>query len=127
MNTLLSVILVVFLVVIAGFLIPLLLELKKTVVALRITTERKLNPALEELHLMLKNVRGISNTVNDITDNVRGLTDSLTEVSSRIHAVNQLVGGIGSSASVRALSLKAGVTAALTYLITNLLRKGDRQ
>jgi hypothetical protein len=105
----------------------LLLELKKTVISVRNTTENNLNPALEELELTLKGLRSISDNVNDITEDVKGVTGSITEVSTKIFAVNRTIDALSSMASVKALSLKAGVTAAVTYLITNLLKKGDRQ
>jgi uncharacterized protein YoxC len=69
----------------------------------------------------------MSDNVNDITADVKEVSGSITEVSTRIHAVAGFVDTIGSSASVKALSLKAGITAALTFLVKNLLRKGDRQ
>jgi hypothetical protein len=72
-------------------------------------------------------VRGISDNVNDITADVKEFSGSITEVSARIHAVTGFVDTLGSSASIKALSLKAGITAALTFLVNNLLRKGDRQ
>jgi len=127
MNIILSVIVSVFLIVIAVFLVPLLLELKKTVISLRNITENNLKPALDELQLTLKSARCVSDNVNEITADIKEVADSLTGVSTRIHAVTGIIDALSSSASVKALSLKAGMTAGLTYLLTNLLRKGDRQ
>jgi len=127
MNIILSVSVSFFLLITAVFLVPLLLELKKTVISMRNTTEKNLNPALEELQLTLKSIRSVSDNVNDITEDIKGVADSITEVSTRIHAVTGFLDTLGSSASVKARSFKAGVTAGLTYLSTNLLRKGDKQ
>ena len=127
MNIILTVIVSIFLLVIAAFLIPLLLELKKTVISLRNITENNLKPALDELQITLKSVRGITDNVNDITADVKEVSGSIAEVSARIHAVTGFIDTLGSSASVKAVSLKAGITAALTFLVNNLLRKGDRQ
>jgi uncharacterized protein YoxC len=123
MNTILLAIITAVFLVLAGFLIPLLLELKKTIVSLRNNTEKN----REELEFTLKSVRGITDNVNDITEDVKEFVGSVTEVGKKIRAVNMLIDTAGSSASVKAMSLKAGITAAVTFLITNLLKKGDRQ
>lgn len=127
MNTILLGIIAAIILVMAVYLIPLLLELKKTVISLRNTTEKGLNPALDELQITLKSLRNITDNVGDITEDVKGVTGSITAISSKIHIANRLIDTAGSSASIRAASLKAGITAALTYLLTNLFRKGDRQ
>lgn len=127
MDTILLGIIAALFLVIAVYLIPLLLELKKTVIAVRNTTEKNLNPALDELQLALKSMKSIYDDVNDITGAVKGVADSITEVSAKIFAVNRALDALGSAASVRAMSLKAGVAAAATYLLTNLMKKGDRQ
>ena len=127
MNTILLGIVAALFLVVVVYLIPLLLELKKTVISVRNTTERNLNPALEELQLTLKSLRSISDNVNDITGDVKGVADSITEVSTKIFAVNRALDALGSAASVRVMSLKAGIAAASTYLLTNLMKKGDRK
>lgn len=127
MDTILLGIIAALFLVIAVYLIPLLLELKKTVIAVRNTTEKNLNPALDELQLALKSMKSIYDDVNDITGAAKGVADSITEVSAKIFAVNRALDALGSAASVRAMSLKAGVAAAATYLLTNLMKKGDRQ
>jgi len=127
MNTILFGIIAALLLVIVVYLIPLLLELKKTAISMRNTTEKNLAPALDELQLTLKTIRSISDNVNDITEDVKGVADSITEVSAKIFAVNRALDALGSAASVRAMSLKAGIAAASTYLLTNLMKKGDRK
>jgi hypothetical protein len=127
MNTILLAIIAALLVVITGFLISLILELKKTVVCMRNTTEMNLNPALEELQLTLKSIRHVAYNVNVITEDVKGIADSISQVSSKLYAFSGLIDVLGSSVSGRAVGLKAGVTTALTYFITNLFKKGDTE
>ena len=122
METIVLAIVAVFLLVIAVYLILLLLELKKAVIFLR--NIENLNPALEELILTLKSIRNISDNVNAVTVDVKEVADSLNAIS--LGAIG-FIDTLKSSALVRALSLKAGVTAGLTYFLTNVLRKGDRQ
>ena len=127
MDTILLGIIAALFLVIVVYLVPLLLELKKTVISVRNTTEKDLAPVLEELQLTLKSLRSISDNVDDITGDVKGVADSIAEVSTKIFAVNRIIDAFSSTVSVKTLSLKAGVTAALTYLFTNLLKKGDKQ
>ena len=127
MNTVILVVIAVILAVMAAYFIPLLIELKRTVLSLRKTTEENLNPALEELKLTLRSLRTISDNVGDVTEDVKQLSHSVGDIGKTIGAVNVLVGNIGSSAAVKAISLKAGIRAALEYFIANLLQKGERK
>jgi uncharacterized protein YoxC len=102
-------------------------ELRKAIASLRNATEKNLNPALEELQLTLKSIRSVYDDVSGITADMKEVVDSITEVSTKIHAVNRFMDMLGSSATVKASSLKAGLVAALSYLATNLLKKGERQ
>jgi len=111
---------------VAVIMIPLLVEARKTILLLRKTTEDKLNPALEELQLTLKSLRNVSDTVNDITTDVRTLSQSVGDVGKALGAVNALVLGFSTSAAVKVISLRAGITAALNYLVMNFIRKGER-
>jgi hypothetical protein len=44
-----------------------------------------------------------------------------------VGAVNAIIGNVGATAADKALSVKAGIRAALEYLLANLLRKGERK
>lgn len=123
MNTIVWVIIGAAVAGVAAFLIPLLIELRKTIATLRRTTEERLNPALDELQIVLKNVNGITGNVNEVTEDVKRLSKSVGEIGDTVSGINALVGSVGSSAAVRAVSFRAGVKAAAAYLVTHLMSR----
>lgn len=123
MNTIVLVVIGAAAVGVAAFLIPLLVELRQAVISLRKTTEEKLNPALDELQEVLKNVNGITGNVNEVTEDVKRFSRSVGEIGDTVSGINALVGTVGSSATVRAMSLQAGIKAALAYLVTHLMSR----
>lgn len=106
-------------------LILLMLQVLKAVMSLRKTVEGKLDPVLKDVESVMGNVREMSDSAKGIVEDVREFSASVREVGKTVRAVNDLAGGIGSSASIRAISLKAGIVAGLQYFLTNLLGKGD--
>lgn len=106
-------------------LIFLMLQVLKAVMSLKKTVEGKLDPVLKDVESVMGNVREISDGAKGIVEDVREFSASVREVGKTVRAVNDLAGGIGSSASIRAISLKAGIVAGLQYFLTNLLGKGD--
>lgn len=111
---------------VAAIMIPLLVEARRTILLLRKTTEEKLNPALEELQYTLRSLRNVSDTVSDITSDVRMLSQSVGDVGKSLGSVNALVQGFSTSAAVKVISLRAGITAALNYFIVNFIKKGEK-
>ena len=108
----------------------LLIELKKTTVTLRNfanTTENSIKPVLEELLVILKNTKGISDNINDITSDVKQFSLSVNEIGQKIRTVSGMMDIFASSAVVKTMSLKAGINGAVSYLISNLLKKGGRK
>lgn len=126
MNTIIFGVIAGVMVLLAVVLIPLILEIRRAVSALRHTTENQLNPALEELQATMKSIKGITDNVNAITEDVRQFSVAIQHAGQKISAVNTIVDSITSSLTVRTLSLKAGISTALSYLLANLMRKGER-
>jgi uncharacterized protein YoxC len=127
MDNILSIILTLSGLAIAIFLVPLLIEAKRTVVSLRRTVEDKLNPALDEMQSSLRSIHNISDNVNDITEDIRRFSGSVSEVGKTIHNISGLAGNIGPSMSIKVLSLRAGIMTAIKFLLTNLMNKGERK
>ena len=127
MNNIWLIIIAVSLGAVVAFLIPMLLELKRTLISLRITIETSLNPALDELQKNLKTMNSITENVNVVTTDVRQFSRAVSDIGNTISAVNMLIGDVGSSAAVKVISLKTGIAAAAGYLLINLLRKGDKR
>ncbi|MBI5101296.1 MAG: DUF948 domain-containing protein [Nitrospirae bacterium] len=112
---------------VAVFIIPLLIELKRTVSALRCTVETSLNPALEELHKNLKTLNAITENINTVTTDVRQFSQAVSEIGRSINIINSTINSAATSAAIRVISLRTGIAATAGYLFTNLLRKGDRR
>ncbi len=125
MTDILFIIIAVAVVIVVFFLVPLIIEARKTMISLRKTTEEYLNPALTELQLTSRNLRDICDNVTDITDDVKRFSHAVSDVGRTIGTVRGLVDGVGTSASIRAISLRVGVKTALQYLFSNILKKGD--
>jgi uncharacterized protein YoxC len=125
MDTILLAVIAVCLLVQVFFLVPMLVELRKTLIHLSKYMDDGLKPALEELQSAMKSLRGISDDVGGITSDVREFSRSVVEIGHTVSAINGLLETVGSSVSVRAVSLRAGIRAAVEYLAKNLIRKGD--
>jgi uncharacterized protein YoxC len=115
-------------VITAGFVISLIIELKKTVRSLNEflqTTEASIQPTLEELQLTLKSLRNISENLNEVTDDMKTLSGSVRDVGLTIKHVTGVVEDITSSVAVKAAGTKAGIKTGLMVLLNNLfLKKG---
>jgi len=127
MNNILLALIALSISAIAAFLIPVLIELKRTIVSVRKTAENNLNPTLEEMLQVLKNVNGISANVNDVTGHVKDFSKSISDIGHTVSTVNTLVEKAGASTAVKVISFRAGIKAAIEYLLTNLIKKGDRK
>jgi uncharacterized protein YoxC len=125
MDTFLLAIIAVCLLVQVFFLVPMLVELRRALVLLSKYMDDGLKPALQELQETLKSLRNVSDDVGGITSDVREVSKSVAGMAHTVSAINGLLEAVGSSASVRAAGLRAGIRAAIEYLARNLIRKGD--
>lgn len=106
-------------VVLVGYLVPTVIQVRKTVCE----SERLLARLNHELPLILKEVRGTSENMHAMTDQTREgirrttvLFQALEEVGQTVHQVNSLVRGTGGTIFVRLTSVLAGVRAASAVL-----------
>jgi uncharacterized protein YoxC len=113
----------------AGFVISLIIELKKTVRSLNEflkTTEQSVKPTLEELQQTLRSLRSVSDDLNEVTSDIKTLSGSVKDVGMNIKHVSNLVEDVTSSTLIKASGLKVGVKTGLMFLLNNLfLKKGD--
>ena len=115
--------------VIAGilFMIPVLLELRRTVRTLNSVlkiTEESLSPTLTELRKTLENLDRITTDISTVTDNVRVFSGSIRQVGKDVRELSGLVNVLGGGVGTKIAGLRAGVGAGVAYLAKNLLRKG---
>lgn len=115
--------------VLTGFIIYIILELKKTIDLVKVSmesVEKTLIPTVEELHLTFKSVRKITDDVGIVTENVKGLSGSIREISENVKQVSEAVGTITKSSVVQVSGVKAGIRAGFGYFIKNLFTKGQQ-
>jgi uncharacterized protein YoxC len=110
-----------------------MLELRKTIRALKElvnTTENSLKPTVAELQETLKVVRKVADNVTVLSEDMKILSGSLRDIGENVMRVSRDIGhvvnfvdGITSSAAVEASGLKAGIKAGLWYFAKNLLKQ----
>ncbi len=113
-------------IVTAGFVISLIIELRKTVCTLNElmkTTEESLKPTLEEVQLTLKSLRKVSDDLNDVTTDVKTLSGSVRDVGMNIRHISNLVESVTLSTAIKASGLKAGIKTGLEVLLGNLFSR----
>ncbi len=125
METILLAIIALCLLVQVLFFVPMVIELRRALSRLSKSMDEGLKPAMEELQAAMKSLRVITEDLGGITSDAREFSKSIGEVGRTISAINVLVENVGSSVSVRTMSVKAGIRAAIEYLAKNLIRKGD--
>lgn len=125
MNNLWEGLIVLAVLVLTGFLVMLIIELKKTTRSLRNTIDNNLNTTLGEIQETLKSIRNISDNITGITSDVKNLTGNVKEVGQNVKHVSELVGNVTSATSVTVAGLKAGIKTAIGVILNNLFtRKG---
>lgn len=122
-ETLLLLIVIIF-AVLVGFLIPAILELRKT--AREITSfvkmaETTLKPAVEELNETLKSLRTTLDDVNSVADDVKKFSSAVGDVADNVKELSNMIGEIPGRLS----GIKAAVVAAIEYIVAKFSKKGD--
>ncbi len=122
-------IIAVAVVVLVGYLIPTILQVKKTVSQ----SERLLIRLNHELPGMLKEVKGTNENIRALTDQARmGVNratvffDAVGEVGETVHQVHNTVRGKGGSMMVGLTSLLAGIKA-VTATVKHRVHKEPRE
>ncbi len=112
--------------VLTGFIIYIILELKKTIDSVKMSMEsieKTLIPTVEELEMTLKSVRKITDDVGVVTENVKELSGSIREISENVKQVGEAVSAITKTSVVQASGVRAGIRAGFGYFIKNLFTK----
>jgi ABC-type transporter Mla subunit MlaD len=93
-----------------GFLIPVLIQLKRTI---------------KEAEETLRSVRGITDKVNEVTDNVTSISGGLSGAAHDLRVATKHMEKLAVRLSRHFSGLKAAMSAAAGVLINNL--RGDRK
>jgi uncharacterized protein YoxC len=112
--------------VLVGFVVYILLELKKSLISLRqsiATTEEILKSTTEELQLTLRSVRKVTDDVGVVTGDVKELSGSIRQIGENVKQISSVVGMVTTTSVVQASGLKAGIKAGFGYFLKNILAK----
>lgn len=124
-------IITVILAVLAGFIIPALIEMKVAAAQARrflMNTEESLNNALNEVEETSRSIRSITDNIHSVTENISSVSSSVSELAEHIEGTVHSVQKLTSLTAGSVLGLKAGIMAAFGVLLDNLFfkRGGDK-
>ena len=122
MVEILLIIIAVILALIAGFLIPTLLELRNSSREMHefmARVESELKPVIDEFTEVLKNVKGITSGVNSITDDVKKFSSAVGDAGDKIRKITAFAEGL----PFKAAGVRAGVGAAIGFIVAQMFKK----
>jgi len=118
-----AVLVAITLAVLAVFMIPTFIEIRKTAVTLRETTEmaeRELKPMLQDVHRTLSDIKVLVEEATARTDDVKTFMEALGETGRNLHTINHVVGKVANvlaTSSVWAMGAKAAGRVILERLL----------
>ncbi len=119
------VVVAITMVVLAAFMIPAFIEIRRTAITLRQTSERaesEFKPVLHELHKTLSELKAIVEGVASKTEDVKCLMEALGDTGRNLRTINHVVGAVaGVLASSSAWMV--GAKAAGRVILERLLKK----
>jgi uncharacterized protein YoxC len=113
-------------IVLVAFLIPALIEMRKTAVSVRTyvtDVETQIQPILKELRELTANLRVFTDAVASRSDEVNSFMVSLGDTGRNISKINIVVGEVAGLLCRSSLWL-TGLKAAGQYAVGRILRKG---
>ncbi len=122
-------IIVLIIAVLAAFLIPAILQIKKTAKAVEDfmkTTQESLNPLLSELRQTIEKTNRAAEGIEESVANVQRLTRSVGETGALIEEVNSLLRQTGVSCAVKTASVGVGIKTAFSVLAKGLLKDSSK-
>jgi uncharacterized protein YoxC len=113
------------LVVLAAFLIPAVIEIRKTASAMRdfITgTDSELKPLLRDLQSTLADLKGITDQVSTRTEDVKSFMEALGDTGRNLRTINSVVGAVSGTLASSSLWL-TGAKVAGKFIIDRFSKK----
>lgn len=114
-------------IVLVAFLIPVILQIKRTAKAAEDflqTTQKSLNPLLKSLQETVENTNQVVDKLDESIGNVQHLTKAVGETGAIIDEVNSLVRQVRHTLSVSTSSFGVALKTALSVLAQGLIKKG---
>ena len=114
-------------VVLVGFLIPALIELKKTVAEsqrLIAHLDAEVPGLVKEIRMVTENLNAVTTEARDSVEHASALLHAVGEVGESVHQVHQAMRGKGTTFLVKLASMLAGVKAASHVLKQRVHKEG---
>jgi len=111
-----------------GFLIPVLIELKRTIRRANEfiqVTEKDITTSLREVEDTLRSIRGITDKINEVTSDVTSISGGLSSAAHDLRVTTRHMEKLVNRLSRHFSGIKAAMSAAVGVLINNL--RGDRK
>jgi uncharacterized protein YoxC len=121
-----AVVIAITFIVLAGFMIPTLIEIRKCAAALRtyITdVESQLQPVLKELRELSSNLRIVTDGIASRTDEVKSFMTAIGDTGRNISRINVAIGNVADIFFRSSLWI-TGLKAAGRYVINRIAKKG---
>jgi uncharacterized protein YoxC len=109
------------------FLIPVILQIKKTVKSAEDfldATGKSLTPLLAELRVSIERLNRISEDVEYSVSNVKHLAKAVGDIGSLIDELNNFIKKTGLSFTLKTAGIGAGIKAAVGVLMKGIIKKG---
>ncbi len=114
------------LIILLAFLIPFILQIRKTTKSaenfLEVTQE-SLTPLLSELKKSVERLNSVTEGVEDSVKNVQHLAKAIGEIGTLVDELNNFVKQTGLSFSIKTTSIGVGIKTALSTFAKGLIKK----
>jgi uncharacterized protein YoxC len=120
----------IILMIFLGFLVYLIFEMRRTIMAMRefiSRTEENLNPALIEMKLTFESIRTVTDDIGSVTAEVRDISEVIGDVSKNVRKVSGIVDGVGHLIGANVAGLKAGIKTGLMTLFYNVIQRKEKK
>jgi len=121
-----ALVIAIIFVVLAFFLIPVLLEIKKTAATVRtyITdVDSELKPILREMRELTTDLRALADSIASRSDDVRTFMTAVGETGRNVSRINAVIGDVA-DVFCRSSLWMTGLKAAGRYVIHRIAKKG---
>ncbi|HET6419662.1 MAG TPA: DUF948 domain-containing protein [Geobacteraceae bacterium] len=121
-----ALVIAIIFVVLAFFLIPVLLEIKKTAATVRtyITdVDSELKPILREMRELTMDLRALADSIASRSDDVRTFMTAVGETGRNVSRINAVIGDVA-DVFCRSSLWMTGLKAAGRYVIHRIAKKG---
>jgi uncharacterized protein YoxC len=119
------IVMAIAIVAVAVALVPALLEIRKTVVAMRETLERteaELKPLITEIHEVVVDMKALTATVSTGSESLKQLLEAAGETGRGLRTISTLMSGVSGLVSGSSLWL-TGAKVASTFIMDRIKKR----